>query len=256
GGGGSPRGSLQARRRVGGLCGFFLGRTTRSGLCGLIRSVGFLSGQSRIFCQFLPVAVPDDSCDVSAGLVIRWHALVLFNAVRGGIVSSESFHDIEIVFFKQLTEIPGSTLDVCLRIKGVCNSQLRCGLWHELHQSLRALFRHCAVVETTLSPDHAGDEVRINLMALASAINYFVYRCPFKDWGARWRDQRNRCRRRLPNRCLQRLRLRLQRRSCFNFEALDLAGGNFDVAARSTAQVQPRHRAHNLPALMADRISI
>ena len=62
----------------------------------------------------------------------------MFDALRSSVIGGECFDEVEIVALQQLPKVARTPLDIRLWVKCILHPQLRCGLGHELHQSLCA----------------------------------------------------------------------------------------------------------------------
>ena len=128
----------------------------------------FCGGGSRGFGgEFLFVEVADDAGDVGFGFVVGRDAVVLFDALRAGVIGGEGFDEIEVVAFEEFAEIAGAGFDVGLGVEGVFHAELGSGLRHELHESLRAFGGDGADVESAFGADDAGDEIGIESVGSA-----------------------------------------------------------------------------------------
>ena len=68
-------------------------------------------------------------------------------------------------------EVPDTAIDVFARVERVAHAQDGCGLRHELHESLGALWRHRPGIEARLGPDHRGHQLDRDLIALGGVLD-------------------------------------------------------------------------------------
>jgi len=196
--------------------------------------------------EFLFVEVADDAGDVGFGFVVRRHAVVLFDALGSGIVGGEGFDEIEVVALEEFAEIARAGVDVGLRIEGIVDAELRGGLRHELHQSLRAFGRDGADVESAFGADDAGDKIGIELVSSAG-VSYGLIQIEGMriDGGGGLQLARGGGGSRCGSRGIR-----------DGFEVADLGGGNVDKAGLITVHVKPSDVADDSAALVADGESV
>ena len=111
---------------------------------------------------------------IRPSLVIRRHALILLHPQRSRIVSGQRLHQIEVVTLQQFPQILCSAFYIRLRIECIRNAELRSRSRHQLHQPLRSLRRNRPRIESTLSFDHAVDQVGIKPVTSARRIHHVI----------------------------------------------------------------------------------
>ena len=185
------------------------------------------------------VEVADDAGYVGFGLVIRRDAVVLFDALRPGVVGGEGLDEIEVVALEEFAEIAGTGLDVGLRVESVVDAKLRGGLGHELHEPLGAFGRDGADVESALGADDAGDEIGVELVGSAGGLYGFTQIEGLRsDVGGR-------------------AGFRVRSGDVGNgFKVIDLGGGDIDEAGLIAVEVKAGDGADDLAALVEDGESV
>src|SRR5207249_12034253 len=109
-------------------------------------------------------------------------------------------------------------------------------LGHKLHESLGALFRDGALMESAFSSNHAVDEGRINLMTLSCPVDNVIKGCLIDGLRLRTDCQGRSWQYRFGLRRCGDLRLRRRgRRSSVLLEAKNLIRRNLDVPATGPA---------------------
>src|SRR6266496_809065 len=212
----------------------------RHGLCCWFSCSSF--GQRRslsqlLLRQFLLVEVQHDASHISPRLTIRWHATILFHALRSRIVSSQGFYEIKVVAFNQFPQILCATVHVRLRIKRVGDAELKCSFRHQLHQTLRALRRNRVRIKVALCADHTRNQIGINTISLTAGGDGLVQ-------GDRWRRYRHCCR------CSLDCWGRQGWWTCF--KTINLFGRDVRVVGSIHAQIQPCDLPNLFATFMGD----
>src|SRR5216684_2801287 len=88
--------------------------------------------------DLLSVVFVNNAGHVGAGFAKWRHSSILLDALRTGVVSGQRFDEIEVVALQKFAQIPASTRDIGLRIKGIVDAQLVGGAGHQLHESAGA----------------------------------------------------------------------------------------------------------------------
>src|SRR6185312_5249985 len=175
------------------LQGFESGTLDRSGNTGLLRlrferllsafrvlrglrALRSSPGGSRIgfhLCLLLGVEITHDPGDVSASLAIRRHAMILLHTMGAGVVSSQGLDRVVVVLVEQSAQMGCSGFNVGSGIKYVGHAERGRRLRHELHQPACSLWGNGRRIEIALGCEHAGHEVRVQLM-LAGRFAYHL----------------------------------------------------------------------------------
>src|SRR6266550_4596858 len=107
---------------------------------------------------FLTVEIANNSSHISQCLRVGRHAVILFHALRSGVVSRQSFAKVMVIADQQFTQVACSTFHVGGWVHGILYPHSGGSLRHQLHESLRTLRGNCLGIESTFGQDHGVED--------------------------------------------------------------------------------------------------
>src|SRR5205085_1348181 len=92
------------------------------------------------------------------------------------VVGGEDPRQVVAEAFKEAAEVANTPIDVLHWVERVANTEDGRGLRHELHEPPRPRSRHSARIESRLDPNHRGDELLGDSVALGGSADHFGQR--------------------------------------------------------------------------------